>query len=85
MKKIGIFLPGLYGDMAQATSVLKYKDILWPNSEIIWFCGNTKYRDILAHNSAIAEIRHWPEGWGLPERCELENQTAAAKGEPIVG
>lgn len=81
MGKIGIFLPGLNGDIMQAMSVLKYKDILWPGKEIIWFCGN-KCKDVLKYNDAISEIRHWPEGWKLPERCVLENLTAASKGEP---
>ena len=78
--KIGIFLPGKAGDIMQATSVLKYKDVLWPGRDIIWFCGNT-YKDVLKYNDAIAEVRHWPEGWKLPERCEVENLTAASKGE----
>jgi len=80
--KIGIFLPGQNGDIAAAMSVLKYRDILWPNHDIVWFCG-TRNRDMLVHNSAIDEIRHWPEGWGLPERCQLENLTAVEKGEPL--
>ena len=33
--KIGIFLPGLNGDIMQAMSVLKYKDVLWPGKEIV--------------------------------------------------
>src|ERR1700678_2854797 len=80
--KIGIFLPGVHGDIIQATSVLKYKDVLWPNKDIVWFCGNTPFRDVLKYNDAISEIRHWPEGWKLPERCIQENLTAASKGEP---
>jgi hypothetical protein len=80
--KIGIFLPGRNGDMMQATSVLKYKDILWPEKEIVWFCGNTPFRDILSHNDAINEIRHWPEGWKEPELCKTQGPIAIAKGEP---
>lgn len=57
----------------QAMSVLKYKDILWPDKDVVWFCGNTPFRDVLNHNDAIAEIRHWPEGWRLAERCMTEN------------
>ena len=81
--KIGIFLPGRNGDIMQAMSVLKYKDVLWPDKDVIWFCGNTPFRDVLNHNDAISEIRHWPEGWKLAERCVLENLTAASKGEPL--
>ena len=81
--KIGIFLPGRNGDIMQAMSVLKYKDALWPGKDVIWFCGNTPFRDVLRHNDAIAEIRHWPEGWRLEERCVLENATAISRGEPL--
>jgi hypothetical protein len=75
--KIGIFLPGQNGDIMSAMSVLKYKDVLWPGKEVIWFCGE-RCKDVLAHNDAIAEVRHWPEGWKLPERCVLENQRIAS-------
>jgi hypothetical protein len=74
--KIGIFLPGLNGDIMSAMSVLKYKDVLWPDKDVIWFCGE-RFREVLNHNDAIAEVRHWPEGWKLPERCVLENQRIA--------
>jgi hypothetical protein len=79
--KIGIFLPGLNGDIMQAMSVLKYKDKLWPDKDVIWFCGKTRFREVLLHNDAITEIRHWPEGWRLPERCLLENSKAMVRGE----
>jgi hypothetical protein len=75
--KIGIFLPGLNGDIMSAMSVLKYKDTLWPGKEVVWFCGE-RFREVLNHNDAIAEVRHWPEGWKLPERCVLENQRIAS-------
>jgi len=81
--KIGIFLPGLNGDIMQAMSVLKYKEVLWPDKDIVWFCSQPRFLDVLKYNDAIAEIRHWPEGWKLPERCELENLTVAAKGDPL--
>jgi hypothetical protein len=77
MGKIGIFLPGLNGDIMSAMSVLKYKDTLWPGKEVIWFCGE-RFREVLNHNDAITEVRHWPEGWKLPERCVLENQRIAS-------
>jgi len=81
--KIGIFLPGRNGDIMQAMSVLKYKDVLWPGKDIIWFCGNTVFRDVLNHNDAISEVRFWPEGYGLSERCILENPGMVARGEPL--
>ena|ERR1700677_756549 len=84
--KIGIFLPGRNGDIMQAMSVLKYKDVLWPDKDVVWFCGSNdfpEFRDVLKHNDAISEIRDWPLGWGLSERCKLENIDAAAKGKPL--
>lgn len=79
--KIGIFLPGQNGDILSATSVLKYKDVLWPGREVVWFCGD-RFREVLKHNDAISEIRHWPEGWKLPERCVEENQKLKAGEQP---
>src|SRR5208282_619001 len=76
--KVGIFLPGLNGDVASAMSVLMYKDVLWPGKDVVWFCS--RYTEVLKHNDAISEIRPWPEGWKLPERCVLEN-ARIARGE----
>lgn len=64
--KIGIFLFGQNGDIMEAMSVLKYKDDLWPDKDIIWFAnhpnaGCLKY-------SCVNEVRKWPwAGNGLPE------------------
>lgn len=71
-RRVGFFCPGQWGDLGSATSVLKYKDILWPNTDIIWFCSMPR-AELLKYNDAIAEVRPWAEGWQLPERCELEN------------
>jgi hypothetical protein len=59
--KIGIFLPGLNGDIMSAMSVLKYRDILWPDKDIVWFC-NMPMADALKFN-IVSEIRPWPNGW----------------------
>jgi hypothetical protein len=65
--KIGIFLPGGNGDIMSAMSVLKYKDALWPDKDIVWFCGldghqsGSMYRDVLKYNDAISEIRIWED------------------------
>lgn len=56
--KIGIFLPGQNGDVMTAMSVLKYKDILWPNKEIIWFC-NYPCADVFKYGT-VSEVRHYP-------------------------
>lgn len=82
LSKIGIFLPGQHGDIMSAMSVLKYKDRLWPGKEIIWFCA-TPRSEVLKFNDAITEVRHWPEGYGLPERCVVDGPQAVAKGEPM--
>jgi len=61
-KKIGIFLPGLHGDIMTATSALKYKHVLWSDTDIIWFC-NEPHSDAFKFNNDIAEIRqsNWEE------------------------
>lgn len=63
--KIGIFCPEQHGDMGLSTSVLKYKDILWPEKDIVWFCNlaehKATYLDMLKFNDAISEIRDWPK------------------------
>lgn len=63
--KIGIFAPEQHGDIALSTCGLKYKDILWPGKDIIWFCNLSEhkatYLDMLKFNDAISEIRDWPK------------------------
>ncbi len=80
--KVGIFCPGMHGDMGLCTAVLKYKDVLWPGKDIIWFTSlDPTYAsrlDMLKFNDAISEIREWPcgidfhlisnEGILIPER-----------------
>jgi hypothetical protein len=89
--KIGIFCPGASGDIGLSMGVLKYKDILWPGKDIVWFCsllpekclGYTTRTDMFKFNDAISEIRHWPEGYGLPERCRVDGPLAVAAGFPM--
>lgn len=63
--KVGIFCGEQHGDIALCSSVLKYKNILWPNKDIIWYCNlrpeKSTYLDMLKYNDAISEIRDWPE------------------------
>lgn len=63
--KIGLFCHGQHGDIALCTAALKYKDTLWPDKDIIWFCNlspdKATYLDMLKYNDAIAEVRQWPE------------------------
>ncbi len=65
MDKIGILACEQHGDIALCTSVLKYKDILWPDKKIVWFCNlspeKATYLDMLKFNDAIFEIRDWPK------------------------
>ncbi len=64
---IGIFAFGQNGDAMTASSVLKYKDELWPDKNIIWFC-NYPIADFLKYSKEVNEIRPWPwAGNGLPE------------------
>lgn len=62
--KIGILCSEHHGDIALCTSVLKYKDKLWPNKDVVWFCGlapeRATFLDMLKYNDAILEIREWP-------------------------
>lgn len=63
--KIGIFLFGQAGDLATAMSVLKYRNELWKDKEIIWF-ANYPNADLLRF-APISEVRPWPwAGNGLP-------------------
>ena len=54
----------MHGDIAVSTGVLRYKEILWPGADIIWFANFPKRTntclDILKYNSLISEIRDWP-------------------------
>jgi hypothetical protein len=58
--KIGIFLQGQNGDCITASSVLKYRDVLWSDKEIVWFC-NMPNADFLRH-SPVSEVRPYPNG-----------------------
>ena len=62
--KIGIFVHGQHGDIALCTCVLKYKDKLWPDKKIVWYCNLTQekstYLDMLKFNDLIYEVRDWP-------------------------
>jgi hypothetical protein len=53
--KIGIFAPSQVGDVITATSVLKYRDEIWPDKDIVWFC-NEGNADALKFSS-VAEVR----------------------------
>lgn len=66
--KVGVFLFGQVGDLATAMSVLKYRNELWPNKEIIWY-ANFPNADLLRY-SPVSEVRPWLwAGNGLPAGC----------------
>lgn len=67
--KIGIFLHGQNGDIMTAMSVLKYREQLWPDKDLVWFV-NAPNSDALKHQDI--EIRPFAHGWGYPERCTPE-------------
>lgn len=62
--KVGIFCPAHHGDIALCTSVLKYKDIIWPGKDIVWFSSLlpqfASRLDMFKFNDAISEIRECP-------------------------
>lgn len=64
---IGIFAFGQNGDAMTCSSVLKYKNELWPDKNIIWFC-NYPIADFLRFSKEVNQVRPWPwAGNGLPE------------------
>lgn len=64
--KYGIFCQGQIGDTATVMSVLKYKDELFPDKDIVWFI-NSPNCDLLKYNREVSEVREWPwAGNGLP-------------------
>ena len=71
-KKIGIFLPTGAGDIMTAMSVLKYKDELWPDSDIIWFC-NLPNADVFRY-SMVSEVRTYAwEGMSVDPFTQLRS------------
>lgn len=65
--EVGILCGEQHGDIGLCTSVLKYKDILWPGKKVIWYCNfapdKSTYLDMLKFNDAISEIREYPKVW----------------------
>ena len=73
--KIGIVLPFQNGDLITGTSVLKYRDVLWPDCDIVWFC-NEPHSDALKFQDI--ETRYFPHGWGI-----LANDIAGIYSERV--
>lgn len=75
-KKINVLiaLPGQQGDILSAMSVLRpeIRESLWgADHQITWLCSRPAYVDLFKYSDVT--VSHFPEGWGLPERVELEN------------
>lgn len=77
-KTIGIFLHGQQGDILEASSVLRYRYKLWPDSKIVWWIED-RNRDLLAHQDI--ELRTFPRGFGHPGMCLEENLKLAKEGK----
>lgn len=60
MRNVGIFAPGAHGDIATVSSLLTHRNRLWPDCRVVWFV-DYKYRDMLAHNPLVDEVRLWDE------------------------
>ena len=80
--KLGIFVPGQVGDLAQVMGIIKYTELLWPQYKIIFFT-NMPNADLLRY-APIDEVRPWPwAGNGLnsgepdhfPFLCNTLNNT----------
>lgn len=62
--KVGIFAPSQIGDIITTMSVLRHKDELWPDKDIVWFCDDVPLphgggrHDVFKH-SPVAELRPW--------------------------
>jgi hypothetical protein len=83
--KVGIFCHGQHGDISVITSVFKYRHQLWPGKDLVWFVSGDSLRDLFKFNDFI-ELRDWPQGWDLPERCHPDgpdNVYARAHGQTL--
>lgn len=80
-KNVSIFLAGQQGDIMSAMSVLKYRDELWGDHNLIWYADKSnfdlfKYQDI--------ELREFPRGFGYPIMVAEENKKLIDAGkEPV--
>jgi len=73
MGKVGIFAPHAYGDTILVTSLLKYREELWPDKDIVWFASPSSY-DALKYSPGISEIRpHQDYHYGPDVRIGLSS------------
>jgi hypothetical protein len=77
---IAILNPGGVGDMLLSTSVLKYRNELWPGKDIVWYCVDQNNK-VLSSVPGLKELRpvvykdRWL-GWTTPHDCDLFLATA---------
>jgi len=88
--KVGIYAPWASGDMILATMVLKYKELFWPNSQIVWFIRpkapsdhHTASGDIVAHNPFIDEVRMSEEDFTKVIKLRVGHRTNE-HGHPLI-
>lgn len=80
MKTVGIFLHGQAGDVLTASSVLRYRDMLWRDAKIVWYISDDN-RDLLKHHDI--ELRTFPRGYGYPKMVREENAKLNGTGKPM--
>lgn len=84
--KIGIFGTWGNGDVIISTPVLKYKDMLWPESQIVWITMANK-SDIFAYNPLVSDVRTPPNPHSLPSEIFFTpgySPTTFKKTSPVV-
>jgi hypothetical protein len=75
MGNIAILNPGGVGDMLLSSSVLRYKDELWPGKNVVWYCQE-ETKHVLSNVTGLKEVRllenvkdSW-YSWYEPSDCE---------------
>lgn len=77
MRTIAIFCHGQNGDCMTISSVLRYREWLWPGCKIVWYIADEN-RDLLKYQDI--ELRTFPRGFGYPEMVVEENRKLVEKG-----
>lgn len=88
MGLIGIINPGGVGDILLSTSVLKYRDRLWPGKEVVWYC-HKENAYVLSRVKGIKEVRAVLAANGQDYRglydADIEKMVVAAPWLHIAG
>lgn len=81
-KKIWMMASGGIGDIACSTSLLHFKDELWPGDKIVWFV-HPLFPDILKYNDKIDEVRIVDE-IHTKKDCKIQVQTAPWGNQRLI-